>query len=157
VETSAIPNPQRKIKCLTAVVWLLAIALCVTVVVAFLLIHSVLVANNDFEHLSPEQRISSASVVALCRYERSGSTLRCIITEILKQREGTPFHYKVGDEFRAGNQRVSENTDFGDGEVLFFSGSPLHSESIMAYRHDRIDALGDMPVSTFCELVRASK
>jgi hypothetical protein len=148
---------QRKVKRLSAAVWILAILLCITLLVSFVLVYSLSVTRSEFDRLSPEERVQSASVIALGKWQKSGSTLRCVISEILKQTPDTKFYYKVGDEFRAGNQHSTENADFGDGEILFFTGSPARLELISAYRGDRITGLGDMPISTLREIVRSSK
>jgi hypothetical protein len=148
---------QRKMKRLSAAVWILAIVLFITLLVSFVVLRSLSVARSEFDRLSPEQRVQSASIIALAKWQRSGSTLKCVISEIVKQTPGTVFYYKVGDEFRAGNQRATENADFGDGEILFFTGSPARLELTTAYRDDRITGLGDMPISTLREIVRTSK
>jgi len=150
-------DAQRKIKRLSAAVWILAILLCATLLVSFVVLRSLSVVRSEFDRLSPEQRVQFASVIALAKWQRSGSTLKCVISEIVKQTPNTVFYYKVGDEFRAGNQRATENADFGDGEILFFTGSPARLELITAYRDDRITGLGDMPISTLREIVRISK
>ena len=150
-------DAQRKIKRLSAVVWILALLLCATLLVSFVVLRSLSVARSEFDRLSPEQRVQSANVIALAKWQKSGSTLKCVISEIVKQTPDTVFYYKVGDEFRAGNQRATENADFGDGEILFFTGSPARLELITAYRADRITGLGDMPISTLREIVRTSK
>jgi hypothetical protein len=156
--SSSTSDPtQRKIKRLSIAVWILAILLCVTLLVSFVLVYSLSITRGEFDRLSPEQRVEAASVIALARWQKSGSTLRCVISEILKQTPNTKFYYKVGDEFRAGNQRATENADFGDGEILFFTGSPARLELITAYRGDRITGLGDMPISTLREIVHRSK
>jgi hypothetical protein len=155
--SSTLDPMQRKMKRLSIAVWILAILLCVTLLVSFVLVYSLSITRGEFDRLSPEQRVQAATVIALAKYQRSGSTLRCVISEILKQTPDTKFYYKVGDEFRAGNQRATENADFGDGEILFFTGSPARLELITAYRGDRITGLGDMPISTLREILRTSK
>jgi len=148
---------QRKVKRLSAAVWILAILLCIILLVSFVLVRSLSVVRSEFDGLSPEQRVQSASVIALAQWQRSGPTLRCVISEILKQTPDTKFYYKVGDEFRAGNQRATENADFGDGLVLFFAGSPARLQETVAYRHDRITGMGDMSIPTLREIIHTSK
>ena len=148
---------QRKVKRLSAAVWVLAILLCATLLVSFIMVRSLSVVPSEFDRLSPEQRVQSASVIALAKWQKSGSTLRCVISEILKHRPGTAFYYKVGDEYRAMNQRVAKNTDFGDGQILFFTDSPARLELAAAYSGDRITGLGDVPISRLREIVTTSK
>lgn len=43
----------------------------------------------------------------------------------------TAFYYRVGDEFRRGSEQIRDNTDYGNGQILFFVGSPAeHCESV---------------------------
>jgi hypothetical protein len=144
---------ERKIKRLSMAVWILAILLCITVLVSFAVIRSLSVIRSDFERRSPESRIQSASVIALAKWERSDSTLRCVVTEILKQAPDTAFQYKVGDEISTLNRRVSGNADYGDGQVLFFTGSPAQLEEATVYRGDRITGLGDISITNLREII----
>ena len=105
----------RKIKRLSVAVWILAILLCGTLLVSFVVFRTVSTAMSEFSHLSPEKQVQSSTVIALATYEKSDSTLKCVISEILKHTPDTAFYYKVGDEFRPGSHRTSEGTDYGDG------------------------------------------
>ncbi len=104
----------------------------------------------------PQKKVRAASVIALARYQKSGSTLRCIVTEMLKQTPNTTFHYKVGDEFRAGSQEIRENIDYGDGEILFFVGSLAEHCESMPFSGDRIRWMGDMPIAQLRQMIRDS-
>jgi hypothetical protein len=155
-DQSASDRLARKVRRLSLGVWILAILLCGTLFVSYVVLRSVSVASSSFDRLSPVQQIQTSSVIALAKWQTSGSTLRCVISEILKQAPDTAFYYKVGDEFRHGNQRVSEGTDYGDGQVLFFTGSPARLEVAVAVHRERISGMGDMPVSTLRDLIRNS-
>ena len=50
----------RKVKRLSAAVWILAILLCITLLVSFLLVRSLSVVRSEFDGLSPEQRVRAA-------------------------------------------------------------------------------------------------
>jgi hypothetical protein len=153
---SEIERTARKVKRLSAAVWILSILLCATLLVSLVVVHSLSDLSNGFHRLQPVEQVQSASVIALARWEKSDSTLKCVISEILKQAPNTAFYYKVGDEFRQGNQRTREGTDYGDGQVLFFTGSPARLEYIAAFRDDRIGAMGDMRISHLREFIQAS-
>ena len=157
ISPSTPDTTQRKVKRLSAAVWILAIVLCLTLLASFVFVHSLSVARSEFDRLSPEERVRVASVIALTKWQRSGSTFKCMISEILKQTPDTKFYYKVGDEIRSHSQNVRENTDYGDGEILFFTGSPARLQETFAYRNERITALGDMPISTLRDTIRTSK
>jgi len=153
---AATEDTARKVKRLSLAVWILAILLCATLLVSFVVLRAVSVATSDFHNLSPEKQVQSSSVIALATYQKSGATLKCIISEILKHSPDTAFYYKVGDEFRTGSHRATEGTDYGDGQVLFFTGSPARLEIAVAVHGDRISGMGDMPVSMLRERIRSS-
>ena len=144
---------ERKVRRLTAAVWLLSGILAIGIL-------SVAVQFCSWSHEcanlegSPEQKIRAASVIALARHERSGETLRCVITEVLKQAPGTAFYYRVGDEFPHGNRQIRDNTDYGDGQILFFVGSPAEHCQSVAFSGDRLRWMGDMPVTQLREIIR---
>lgn len=144
----------RKAKRLSCAVWILALLLCGTLVVSYAVLRSLSVTSSTFGRLSPAEQIQSASVIALAKWEKSDSTLKCVVSDILKRAPNTTFYYKVGDEFRRGNMHVTANTDYGDGQVLFFVGSPATFEFAVTFRNDRIGSMGDMPISDLRELIR---
>jgi hypothetical protein len=113
--------------------------------------------DDELQRLPPEKKVEKASVIALTRWDRSDSTLKCIISEILKQAPNTAFHYRVGDEVRSQQQQIRDNTDYGEGEVLFFTGSPAQLRYAAAIHHERITTFGDMPVSTLRGLIGTAK
>jgi hypothetical protein len=148
---------QRKIKRLTRTVWVLALVLCMTGLASFVVIRSLSVMRSNFDRRTPESRVQSASVIAVAKWERSDSTLRCVVTDILKQAPDTAFYYKVGDEIKTLNQHITNNADYGDGQILFFTGSPARLEETAAYRGDRVTGLGDIPISNLRDIIARSK
>ena len=104
-----------------------------------------------------ESRVQSASVIALTKWERSRCTLRCVVTDILKQAPGSAFSYKVGDEISDLDEQVASNINYGDGQVLFYTGSPARLEQAATYCGDRIAGLGGIPISNLREIVGRSK
>jgi hypothetical protein len=112
---------------------------------------------NSFHDWPVEKQIEASSVIAIGKYQKSGDTLKCIISEILKQKPNTAFYYKVGDEFRFGNVHIRDNTNYGDGQILIFTGSPASFRYACGFTGDRIGGMGDMPLSELRELIRKSK
>lgn len=102
----------------------------------------------------PEKKVRAASVIALARFEKSGTTLRCVITEILKHAPNATFSYRVGDEFRNGNVQIRDDTDHGDGEILFFVGSPAEHCASVAYSGDRLRSTREMPITQLRDMIR---
>lgn len=138
-------------------VWVLGTVVAVGLVVSFLTLCSSLSdPYNSFGNWSPEKQVEAASVIAVGEWQKSGSTLKCIISEILKQAPNTAFYYKVGEEIRAERRPVRENIDYGDGEVMFFTGSPPTHRFSASIRGNRISGMGDMPMDELRRLIHQS-
>jgi hypothetical protein len=169
---------QRCIRRLSIAVWILAIVVVLNLIVSILALISPAFLSkrimeiipqqfaisegstidefNSFHNWPVERQIEKSSVIALAKWEKSGSTLKCIISEILKQTPDTKFYYKVGDEYRAGSRPIQNNTDYGDGEIMFFTGSPASFRFSTGFRGDRLTGLGDMPIAELRALIRKS-
>jgi hypothetical protein len=98
-----------------------------------------------FGDLGLEDQIKYATVIAVTEHRKSedGET-KSVIVEILKKADGVTFYYDVGDEFR--RFYPEERVLYGDGEVMFFTGSPAMMRVSMSYDGERIGSLGDMPM-----------
>jgi hypothetical protein len=153
---SEVARLKRKTVRLSVAVWVLALLLCATLLVSWLVIRAISTVESGFSDFSPGQRIGAATVIALAEWQKSGASLRCVISEIVKQAPNTDFYYKAGDEFQPGSRRVHGNADFGDGVVLFFTGSPATFEMSVAHRGGRITGMGDMRLADLVELARPS-
>jgi hypothetical protein len=107
-------------------------------------------SQKPFHELGIDEQIAQASVIALARYEPAADgEKKAIIREILKQDPGTEMYYKVGDEYAPASHFVASGTDYGDGVVIFFTGSPAMMMMSMGYSGDRIRGLGDIPIELF--------
>ncbi len=104
-----------------------------------------------------ERQIQKASVIAIARYEKDNGRLKCVISEILKQAPDTKFYYKVGDEYRPSSVYPRDNASYGDGQIIFFTGSPAFMRYSCSFEGDRIGGLGDMPIDVLRETVRKEK
>lgn len=177
--TDPAPADQtaRSLRGLSVAVWVLAIILALNLVVSILALvspaflskrimeivpemssseRSSVMEYNSFHDWPIEKQIESSSVIALAKMEKSESTWKCIITEILKQKPNTQFYYKVGDEYRHGSYPVRDDTDYGDGQILFFTGSPASFRYSTTFKGDRLNGLGDMPIRELRELIQKS-
>jgi len=112
---------------------------------------------DDVDRRIVESTVQSASVIALAKWERSRCTLRCVVTDILKQAPGSAFHYKVGDEISDLDEEVASDLNYGDGQVLFYTGSPARLEQTATYYGDRIAGLAGILISNLREIVDRSK
>ena len=111
----------------------------------------------DFHEWPLERQIEKATVIAIARYEKEGGRLKCVISEILKQTPDTKFFYKVGDEYRPGSHYLKDDVMYGDGQVMFFTGSPAMMRYSCSFEGDRITGFGDMPIETLRETARKAK
>jgi hypothetical protein len=112
---------------------------------------------NSFHDWPVEKQVQAASIIAITKWQKSDSRLKCIITEILKQAPNTTFYYKVGDEYVPGSNQIEDDTIYGDGQVMFFTGSPATFRYSTTYSNDRISGMGDMPITELRDLIRDSK
>jgi hypothetical protein len=104
-----------------------------------------------------EKQVASASVIVLTKFEQDGPRIKSIISEMLKETPGTTFNYHVGDEYARGSRYVRENTSYGDGEVIFFTGSPATMRYSSTYQGGRLLGLGDLPIDVLRQkIARAS-
>jgi hypothetical protein len=109
---------------------------------------------NDFDQWPLQKQINTASVIALAKFQKQGDRYKCVISEILKRTPNTDFYYKVGDEFQFPGGNAGPQTQYGDGEVIFFTGSPATFRLSTTYNGDRISALGDIPLDRLRQLAK---
>jgi len=105
-----------------------------------------LTLHPDFHVMPLEKKIEAASVIAIAKYETVGERNKCVLSEILKQTPGTKFYYKVGDELQHCSHDIKPNQTRGDGQVVFFVGSPADFRFSTSIYGDRVGGLGNMPV-----------
>lgn len=109
-------------------------------------------SEKPFHELEVEEQIKQASVIALAKYEPSpDGKMNAIIKEFLKKEPGTTIYYNVGDEHPRSSYYPKAKTKYGDGLIIFFTGSPATMKMSMSYSGDRIHSLGDIPVELFRE------
>jgi hypothetical protein len=100
--------------------------------------------------LGLEEQIRQASVIALAKYEKSpDGKMKAVIRELLKKESGTTIYYSIGDEYPSSSYYPSENRSYGDGVVIFFTGSPARMGMSMTFTGNRISGMGDLPVELF--------
>lgn len=104
----------------------------------------------QFHEMSLEEQINTASVIAIAKYEMSSDgKMKAIIKEFLKKEPGTTIYYNIGDEYPGSSYYPKVNTMYGDGVVIFFTGSPASMKMSMSYSGNRIHSLGDIPIELF--------
>lgn len=168
------PNPDSAIRRLTVAVWILIalviINICISLLGALFPLATAkrlavstpetfssslapLEEYNNFSDWPLKKQIENATVIAVIRYEKDGDRFKAIISEILKQDPNVDFHYKVGDEYSLAGFVPREGTTYGDGSIIFFTGT----HALMRYGcdlfGDRIAAFGDMSLDVLKQLV----
>ena len=112
-------------------------------------------SGKEFAKLPLKAQIQRSSVILVATWKKENGHLKCVVSEILKHDPDVPFHYGIGDIYARGDLTDRPNTDFGDGQVMFFTGSAPILIYAASYSNDRITVLGDMTLSSFREAVRA--
>jgi hypothetical protein len=111
---------------------------------------------QGFENWPIEKQIASASAIVLTKYNISGDELTSTVSEILKVKPGTALYYKVGDEYAPGSRTTENNVSYGDGEVIFFTGSPAQMRLSTSYSGGRCRGIGDMSIETLKKIIASS-
>jgi hypothetical protein len=170
-------HTQRSVERLTIVVWVLFI---ITIINTGLLAYVVLIPKyagkevngslsktsvpesiqselpyNDFFKWPVDKKISESSAILLTKYQKNGDRLTAVVSEILKKNPGVDLYYNVGDEIQGFHQKIEKDTVYGDGQVVFMTGSPASFRFSTTYEHGRITGMGDMPISLLREKIKA--
>jgi hypothetical protein len=114
-------------------------------------------AFANFHDWSIEKQVQGASVIAFTKYKNEDGKLKSMIADLPKQNAGTVFNYKVGDEYTPDSRYPRENTQYGEGEVIFFTGSPAMMRFSATYSDGRINGMGDLPMKKLVELIEKEK
>lgn len=88
---------------------------------------------NDFHAWPLDRQIASASVIVATTWTKDGDRTKNVVSEILKQKPGTSFYYKVGDEYADMDYYPEHDVQ---GEIIFFTGSPAEMRLARSYRKD---------------------
>lgn len=113
-------------------------------------------AFNKFHELPVDEQIEMASAIAIAKYEKApDGKMKAIIKEFLKKNEGTTIYYDIGDEYEASSFYPEEKVRYGEGVIIFFTGSPASMRMSMTFSGDRIGGLGDMPLVLLREKCRS--
>ena len=102
--------------------------------------------HPGFHEMPLSKKIELASVIAIAKYEPDGDRVKCVLSEILKQAPGTSFYFKLGDEIAQCSHYPKPNESRGDGQLMFFVGSPADFRFSTSFFGDRLGGLGNMPV-----------
>ena len=112
----------------------------------------------DFHELEIDGQIKQASVIALAKFEPApDGKKKAIIKEFLKKEPGVTVYYDICDEYESASLYPEGNTNYGDGMVIFFTGSPAQMRMSITYYGDRIHGLGDLPVELLREKCKGPK
>lgn len=105
-----------------------------------------------FHELDIDEQIKRSSVIALAEFvSQPDGREKAVITEFLKKEPGTTIYYNVGDEYPSASYFPHDGMRYGDGVVIFFTGSPATMRMSMSYSGERIRGLGDIPLKLFRE------
>jgi hypothetical protein len=110
---------------------------------------------EDFYDWPIEKQVAKASAILLTSHVDDGERIVSTVSEVLLLRPGTTLHYKVGDEYRRGTRYKRSGVSYGDGEIVFMTGSPASMRYSTSYADGRCIGLGDMPIEKLREVIAA--
>lgn len=103
--------------------------------------------STNFHELNIEQKIEKSSVILLAEYKQAkDGKFRVIIKEFIKAPKDTKFYYSIGEEYENSSFYPEKGVGYGEGEIMFFIGSPATLVSSMTHENNRIRGLGNMPI-----------
>jgi len=171
-------SPARAIRGLTASIWALAIVLVVSTLAQ--LVSAVFLSPEfwtgattasgagqstessldgstfkdkyeEFHDWPVERRVASASAIVMTKHRIEGEDLISTVSEVLKLEPGTALYYDVGAEYK--RRKTAKRTSYGDGEVVFFTGSPAQMRYSVTCSAGRCEGLGGIPLDTLRKLI----
>jgi len=82
--------------------------------------------DNDFSARPLKDKVARASMIILVKRELGSEKHRAIVAEILKQKPGVRFFYKVGDEYEELSHVPRDNCTGceGDADLVLLTGNP---------------------------------
>ena len=109
---------------------------------------------NGFSDWPVDRQIASASVILLLKEKVEGNRVHAVIQEILKQKPGTEFYFKVGDEYPEMNRPLVKDEMVMEGEVAFLAGPRAEMRFAESYRDDVIG--GNLPIRVLRDKINAT-
>ena len=101
-----------------------------------------------------KDELDVASVVVLTKWLKTDTGQKAILAEALKQDPSVSFPFKPGDEIRETERLIREGVDYGEGELLFFAGSPPKLGYSVAYVDGRVRDTDGSRIETIRDLLR---
>ena len=112
---------------------------------------------ENFYNWSVDKKIEKASVILLTEWHKDGPKLKAMIKEILKIEPNTVLYYEVGQEFESQSLYPEEGTSYGDGQLVFMTGSPASMRVSTTYENGRLLGMGRMPIEILREKIEKIK
>lgn len=111
----------------------------------------------NYEDISIQEKIRLSSLIFLTKHEIRNGGVRNIIIEILKQTKFSEGKYRVGDYFHRLDSDLVSNMDYGEGEIVFFSGPGVEFARSVSYSNNALRTDNGMSLDEFRELVRENQ
>ncbi len=112
---------------------------------------------ESWEGLTLEEKIKRSSIIVITENNADGGKIRAIVKEVRKLKPDVVFHYEIGDEYGPMSVTPKADTTYGDGAVVFLSGSPATMQESYAVYGGSITGLDEMPVSKLLKMVEKSR
>lgn len=105
---------------------------------------------------NPDALIKASSAIVYSDNKLANGELHSEIREILLLRPGVTFNHKVGEAYPLPLQMHDTNVHHGDGQLVFFTGSPANFKESVTVYDGRVLGFDDMPLDTLKAKILAS-
>ncbi len=96
----------------------------------------------------PDTLVKVSSAIVYSDNKVINGELHSEIREILLLRPGVTFDHKVGEAYPLPLQAHDTAVHHGDGQLVFFTGSPANFKESVTVYDGRVTAFDDMPLDT---------
>ena len=104
----------------------------------------------------PDALIGASSAIIYSDNKLANGELHSEIREILLLRPGVIFDHKVGEAYPLPLQMHDTNVHHGDGQIVFFTGSPANFKASVTVYDGRVLGFDDMPLDLLKAKILAS-
>jgi hypothetical protein len=107
---------------------------------------------RNFAKWPVERQVGSSTLILRTEWKLADGIYKCIIAEVIKRKGNGDLPYRVGEEYPIDNIQAREGMDVGDGELLFFTGSPPDWQYSSVIRGGRVVGMGGITVDTIRDI-----
>jgi hypothetical protein len=100
-----------------------------------------------------ERQVGMSTLILRTEWKLENGTYKCIIAEVIKGAGSSDGPYRIGEEYSTDNTPAREGLDVGEGEVLFFTGSPPNWQYSSVIRAGKVVGMRGITIDTLRNMV----